>query len=114
MISTAVAHRDAKQSDWCALGLLTKRCPDLAQRVSYTVYKDRVDSQLRTITPMSPLGERVQGILQAAVSENHGPVGLVYAAVDKDGNVLVEEAAGRRAMGSDAEVLWNRSFHNLR
>ncbi|EJD40398.1 beta-lactamase/transpeptidase-like protein [Auricularia subglabra TFB-10046 SS5] len=50
---------------------------------------------------MSSLSSRVLEILRTAVSEQNGPVGLVYAAINKHGEIIVEEAAGHRALGSE-------------
>ena len=53
---------------------------------------------------MERLSSTVKEILDRAVSAPGGPAGLVFGAVDREGQVLVAEAAGVRALGEDPVV----------
>ena len=52
----------------------------------------------------SLLAEQVKAILEHAVGEPNGPVGIVYGAVDRQGKILVAEAAGKRSLDNDTPV----------
>lgn len=53
---------------------------------------------------MATLASQVKQMLDAAVAAPGGPAGLVFGAVNARGDVLVAEAAGRRALDSPDPV----------
>jgi methyl acetate hydrolase len=53
---------------------------------------------------MSEVQNAVQNILSTAVDAPDGPAGLVFAAIDKSGRLLINEAAGRKSLATEAKV----------
>ncbi|EJD37013.1 beta-lactamase/transpeptidase-like protein [Auricularia subglabra TFB-10046 SS5] len=56
------------------------------------------------------LAAEVRSIVEKAVSAPNGPAGLVYGAIDAGGNLLVCEAAGRRALDKDEPMTTDACF----
>jgi hypothetical protein len=53
---------------------------------------------------MPSVEEEVRQVLEATVTAENGPVGLVYGAMDKTGKVLVKEAFGKKVLDSADDV----------
>jgi CubicO group peptidase (beta-lactamase class C family) len=52
------------------------------------------------------LSENIQSILDAAVTDPTTDVpGIAFVAVDKNGNILTQNAAGKRGLGSEEEPM---------
>ena len=52
----------------------------------------------------SSLSNKVQKVLDESTSAEDGPVGMVFGAIDKSGNVLVKAASGESKKGSGEQM----------
>ncbi|KAH7090932.1 beta-lactamase [Auriculariales sp. MPI-PUGE-AT-0066] len=56
------------------------------------------------------LATRIRGILHDATCAQDGPPGLIYAALDRSGRILVHEAAGVRELGKETPMTLDAVF----
>lgn len=62
-------------------------------------------NELPFTSSMTALSARIRNILLDAINAPQGPVGLAFAAVDRQGKILVSEAAGKLGLDVEKEVL---------
>ena len=59
---------------------------------------------------MSSLSSQVKQVLEHAVSGANAPAGLVFGAINRNGEILVAEAAGRAALDKDEPVRYSQRY----